>query len=196
LNWRIFHLQEAAHKIHPGVLEKIGYPIVIKPNEQGSTVGLTIVKEYSEIDKALEIAFKFGNIVLLEKFIPGRELTVSVLGDEALPVIEIKPKSGFYDYESKYQSGFTYYDVPAKLESTIYKNLQQAGLRAYHALGCEDYARVDFRVQDDNQSFCLEVNTLPGMTPTSLVPKAAKSVGIDFNQLIESIVKSTFHKYK
>jgi len=186
----------ANQKIHPNAIEKIGYPVVVKPNEQGSTVGLTIVNKSSEIEKALEIASKFGDIALIEKFIYGRELTVSILGDKALPVIEIKPKSGFYDYESKYQSGFTTYEVPAKLESTVYENLQQAGLTAYQSLGCEDYARVDFRIQDDNQFFCLEVNTLPGMTPTSLVPKAAKCIGIEFNQLIESIVKSAFNKQK
>lgn len=169
-------------------IEAWGFPVVVKPNEQGSTVGLTIVKSLDNFDSAMALAFKYGPTVLVEKYIPGREITVSVLGEEALPIIEIIPHSGFYDYESKYQSGKTRYVVPAEIPVELTGEIQQAALRAYHALGCRGYARVDFRLQEDGQFFCLEVNTLPGMTPTSLVPKAAKAVGIGFNELVERIV--------
>lgn len=163
-------------------------PLVVKPNEQGSTVGLSIVRQPGELNAALERAFQYGDAVLVEKYIPGRELTVSVLGGEALPIIEIIPESGFYDYEAKYQGGKTRYVVPAELPEELAAKIREAGAGAYRALGCSGYARVDFRLQDDGQFFCLEVNTLPGMTPTSLVPKAAKAVGIGFTELMERIV--------
>lgn len=164
-------------------------PLVVKPNEQGSTVGLSIVRQPGELNAALERAFQYGDAVLVEKYIPGRELTVSVLGGEALPIIEIIPESGFYDYEAKYQGGKTRYVVPAELPEELAAKIREAGAGAYRALGCSGYARVDFRLQDDGQFFCLEVNTLPGMTPTSLVPKAAKAVGIGFNELMERIIR-------
>lgn len=164
-------------------------PLVVKPNEQGSTVGLSIVRQPEELQAALERAFQYGDTILVEKYIPGKELTVSVLGGQALPIIEIIPESGFYDYEAKYQSGKTRYVVPAELPEELAAKIRQAGQVAYRALGCRGYARVDFRLQDDGQFFCLEVNTLPGMTPTSLVPKAAKAVGIGFNELMERIIR-------
>lgn len=184
--WEKFSRREGVDHARLAALQM---PLVVKPNEQGSTVGLSIVRQPGEIDAALERAFQYGDTVLAEKYIPGRELTVSVLGGEALPVIEIIPESGFYDYEAKYQGGKTRYVVPAELPEDLSVNIQQAGVGAYRALGCRGYARVDFRLQDDGQFFCLEVNTLPGMTPTSLVPKAAKAVGIGFNELMERIVE-------
>jgi len=170
-------------------IEKLGYPLVVKPNDQGSTVGLTIVKAREELNSAVQLAFQFSNTVLAEQFIPGKEVTVSILGEQALPVIEIIPEHGIYDYECKYQKGKSQYIVPAELADEVTVELKQQALQAYQALGCRHYARVDFRLSPGNQPFCLEVNTLPGMTATSLVPKAAKASGIGFPALVDRIVK-------
>ncbi len=167
----------------------LGLPLVVKPNKQGSTVGLSIVRFWDEWEEAVEKAFQFGDSILLERFIPGRELTVSILGEETLPVIEIIPDSGFYDYESKYQSGKTRYVVPAEIPDQLTSAMQEAAMRAHDGLGCSGYSRVDFRLREDGKFFCLEVNTLPGMTGTSLVPKAAKAVGLDFPELVERIIQ-------
>jgi D-alanine-D-alanine ligase len=132
---------------------------------------------------------QFSSKALVEKYIPGRELTVAILINEPLPVLEIVPKSGLYDYKSKYTSGMSEYIVPAKISVEIGKKAQQQALKAFHSLGCEGYARVDFRLSNNNELYCLEVNTLPGMTPLSLVPKAAKAVGISFEELIKRIIQ-------
>ena len=172
----------------------LGFPCVVKPNDQGSTVGLTIVKEKNELKKAFEFAKKFSAEFLVEKYIPGRELTVGVLGDQALPVVEIVPEHGVYDYECKYTTGKSKYIAPAKIPDNKAKEIQEIGLKAYKALGCEGYARVDFRFGEDDRFYCLEVNTLPGMTAHSLVPKAAKAVGIDFPELVNRIAKLALKK--
>jgi len=179
----------AGNTFSPDQLTTLGFPLVIKPNDQGSTVGLTIVKELSEVKSAIEKAFKFSRTVLAEKFIAGREMTVAILDQDPLPVIEIIPEHGIYDYECKYQKGKSQYIVPAKIPAPVTARLQKLALLAYQALGCRHYARVDFRLSEDQKPFCLEVNTLPGMTSTSLVPKAAKAVGINFNQLVERILQ-------
>lgn len=172
-----------------GEVEKLGLPLVVKPNAQGSTVGLSIINTWDDLDAALATADRYSDSVLLEQFVPGRELTVTVLGDEVLPVVEIIPESGFYDYESKYQSGRTRYVTPAELPEDLAAEIQAATLRGFRAIGCSGYARIDFRLREDRQYFCLEVNTLPGMTPTSLVPKAAKARGIEFPELMERIIR-------
>ena len=118
-------------------------------------------------------------------------MTVAILNDQVLPVLEIKPKSGFYDYASKYTHGLTEYEVPAKIPEEVFKKIQDDALKAYKALNCEIYARVDFRLNGNNNFYCLEVNTLPGMTSTSLVPKMAKAVGISFEELIDKIIKAS-----
>jgi D-alanine-D-alanine ligase len=169
--------------------KETGFPAVIKPNDQGSTVGLTICKEPSEIEDALDLSFRFSNKTLIEEYIPGREMTVALLEDKALPVLEIKPKSGFYDFESKYTSGMSEYIVPADIPKEAAEKMQAQALLAFNALGCEVYGRVDFRMNNKYEPYCLEVNTLPGMTATSLVPKMAKAVGISFEQLIERIIR-------
>lgn len=170
-------------------VKKLGLPLVVKPNAQGSTVGLSIINNWDDLDAALATAYRYSDSVLLEQFVPGRELTVTVLGDEVLPVVEIIPESGFYDYESKYQSGRTRYVTPAELPEDLTAEIRAATLRGFQAIGCSGYARIDFRLREDRQYFCLEVNTLPGMTPTSLVPKAAKARGIEFPELMERIIK-------
>ncbi len=171
-------------------IEKIGFPVVVKPNDQGSTVGLTVVHARGKIEAGISKAFNYGESVLIEEYISGKELTVSILGQQPLPVIEIIPENGLYDYESKYQTGKTKYVCPAEIPEETTKKLQHYGLQAYNSLSCSNYARVDFRMNEEGNLFCLEVNTLPGMTPASLLPKAAKVMGIDFNQLIEEIVES------
>ncbi len=168
---------------------KLGFPNVVKPNDQGSSVAITIVKNESEVERALDEAEKFSDSVLVEKFIPGAELTVGVLGDEPLPVIEIRPHDGFYDYEHKYTKGMTDYLVPAPIEKSFAVKLQELAVDTFNALGCKTFGRVDFRVGDDHVPYCLEVNTIPGMTETSLVPKAAAAAGITFAQVVQRIVE-------
>lgn len=179
-------------KIDENIKLEMGYPAVIKPNDEGSTVGLSIVQpdvEDIQLGDALEMAFKYSDKVMVEQFIEGRELTVAILGNEALPVVEIKPKDGFYDYEHKYTKGMTEYFCPADLPEKLAKELQEKSLVAHHALGCKVYSRVDFRLNPKGEYFCLEVNTLPGMTELSLVPKAAGAIGITFPELLNRIIE-------
>jgi D-alanine-D-alanine ligase len=166
-----------------------GYPAVVKPNDQGSTVGMTIVGEESELATALSLAGRYSSRVLIEAFIPGRELTVAVLGTEALPVVEIAPSGGFYDYESKYTSGRSRYTCPAQLPGEVSDRLRRSALTAFAALGCRGYARIDYRLSPEGRGHCLEVNTVPGMTELSLVPMAAAAAGIGFGELVERIAR-------
>lgn len=169
-----------------------GYPVVIKPNDEGSTVGLSIVQpdvEDVQLGSAIELAFSYSDSVMVEEYIPGRELTVSVLGEEALPVVEIKPKDGFYDYEHKYTKGMSEYFCPADISQTVSDELKQLGLLTHKTLSCKAYSRVDFRLNHDGKPYCLEINTLPGMTELSLVPKAAGAVGISFPDLLDKIIE-------
>ncbi|MFC2094584.1 D-alanine--D-alanine ligase [Bacteroidota bacterium] len=175
---------------------KFGYPVIIKPNDQGSTVGLSIVKNVEEIFKAIETAFQYSDLVVVEEYIPGREMTVAILEDKPLPVLEIIPQSGFYDYVSKYTSGMSEYIVPADVPGDVFDKMQQQAITAFRSLRCKVYGRVDFRLNDENIPFCLEVNTLPGMTETSLVPKMAKVVGISFEDLIDRIIRNSLDGQK
>ena len=190
--WFVINKNETDYALIKTKIKKFfGYPCVIKPNDEGSTIGLTICRGDVEVIGAVEKAREFSRKVLVEEYIPGHELTVAVIGQQALPVLEIKPKSGFYDYENKYTSGRTDYIVPAEIPSKISEHLQHQALLAFNSVGCESYARVDFRVTNDFKSYCLEVNTLPGMTDTSLVPKMAKAAGIGFEELIDRIIKNS-----
>ncbi|MBW2184828.1 MAG: D-alanine--D-alanine ligase [Deltaproteobacteria bacterium] len=164
------------------------YPQVVKPVREGSTLGITIVNNRQELQQAITFAQTFDRRVLVEQFISGREVTVSVLLGEALPVIEVVPADGFYDYAAKYTAGTTQYIVPAEFSDTQYSELQRAAVTCCDSIGCRGAARVDFIVTED-QCYFLEVNTIPGMTKTSLLPKAAACSGIDFASLVESIVK-------
>jgi D-alanine-D-alanine ligase len=174
--------------VKENIAEKLGFPCVIKPNDQGSTVGLTICKSEKEVPAAVKFALQFSDKAIVEKYIPGREVTVAILEDKALPVLEIKPKHGIYDYECKYTAGMSEYIVPAEIPPKIAQQLQSQALLAHTSLGCEVYSRVDFRLNEKLETYCLEVNTLPGMTSTSLVPKMAKAAGISFEQLIKKII--------
>ena len=165
-----------------------GYPIIVKPNAEGSTVGLSIVTGAEQLPDALREAARFGSELLIEQFIPGRELTVAVVGDEAFPIVEICPKNGFYDYESKYTKGASEYFCPADLPEPLAARIRELGLRASDALGCRGVTRVDFRLSPKGEAYCLEVNTIPGMTPTSLVPMAAKARGMSYDQLVQRML--------
>ncbi|MFO7446471.1 MAG: D-alanine--D-alanine ligase [Ignavibacteriaceae bacterium] len=171
------------------IKNNIGFPCVIKPNDQGSTVGLTVCENKEQVIPAIKLALEFSSKALIEEFIPGRELTVAILESKALPVLEIKPKHGLYDYECKYTSGMSEYIVPADIPKETSDELKKQALLAFNALGCEVYARLDFRLSPDNKAYLLEINTLPGMTSTSLVPKMAKAVGLSFEDLIERIIR-------
>jgi D-alanine-D-alanine ligase len=169
--------------------DQIQYPIIVKPNAEGSTVGLTLAKDYAGLAKGIAVAAACDPNILIEEFIPGRELTVAILGNDVLPAIEIVPKSGLYDYDAKYTVGASEYLCPATLDKRVETEIAEFAQLAFEVLGCAGYARVDFRLNPQNELYCLEVNTLPGMTATSLVPKAAKAAGISFEQLLDRIVK-------
>ena len=172
-----------------------GSPRVIKPNDEGSTVGLTIAKSEEEFKRGIETAFNYSEKVLVEKYIKGRELTVSVIDGNAYPVIEIIPFDGFYDYEHKYSKGKSKYVCPAEIPEETAEIAKELGLKAYKALNSKVYARVDFLMTEKNELYCLEVNTLPGMTELSLVPMAAKAMNMGFDSLINKIVDSSLGKY-
>ncbi|MGQ9643861.1 MAG: D-alanine--D-alanine ligase family protein [Ignavibacterium sp.] len=168
---------------------EISYPAIIKPNDQGSTVGLSICRNRDDIKNALSLAKNYSEKVLVEEFIAGRELTVGIVGDIALPVLEIKPKHEIYDYECKYTSGMSEYIVPADIPDHIANELKKTSLLAFKALECAGYVRIDFRLSPENKFYLLEINTLPGMTSLSLVPKMAKAVGMSFEELIDKIIQ-------
>lgn len=168
-------------------------PFVIKPNREGSTLGLTIVNDYEQIEEAIINAAESDDVILVEEFVKGTELTVPVLGtigkEKALPVIEIIPKNEYYDYESKYSTGGSEHIIPARLDEATTKIVQDYAITAHQALGCKTYSRVDFMLDENNIPIILEVNTLPGMTPTSLFPDAAKAIGISYEEMIETFVQ-------
>jgi len=164
------------------------FPLVIKPNDQGSTVGLTIVQDESELGPALNLAYNYSSSVMVEKFIEGRELTVTLIGGKALPVCEIIPSHELYDYECKYTPGMSKYVCPADIDLDITKRVQEITERLFEVLKCRHYSRADFRLDHENNLWFLEMNTLPGMTDTSLAPMAAKAAGFSFNELIDRIV--------
>ncbi|MDD5506449.1 MAG: D-alanine--D-alanine ligase [Candidatus Omnitrophica bacterium] len=175
---------------------ELGLPVVVKPANHGSSIGLSIVELEQEIQAAIELAFKFDQRIVIEEYIPGRELTVGVLDEKPLPVIEIVPKHKFFDFEAKYQAGLTDYIVPAALKSRIAEDVQQAALTAHKLLGCFGCSRTDIILSRDNIPFVLETNTIPGMTSTSLLPKAARIIGIDFNQLCLKLLELAYEKAK
>jgi len=172
----------------------LSWPLVIKPATQGSSIGLSIVFKKEDLSKAIALAFTFDDRLIVEEYIKGRELTVGILDEQALPVIEIIPKKTYFDYEAKYQPGLTDYVVPAQLEEGLIKKVSQAALSAHKLLGCFGCSRVDMILSENNEPFVLELNTIPGLTSTSLLPKAAKSVGIEFSKLCLTLIKLAYEK--
>ncbi len=167
---------------------KLGLPLVVKPADVGSAIGVTIVKKKDQLAKAVQKAFKYSQWVLVEKFIPGVEVTATVLGERALPVIEIVPKNEFYDFDAKYTPGHSDHLVPARIPAKSAQKVKTNALKAGKAMGCEHYYRVDFIVPKKGEPQILEVNTAPGMTATSLVPDAAKAAGIPFPKFLKTVV--------
>jgi len=167
----------------------LGLPVIVKPSKQGSTVGLSLVKKREDIATAIAEASKYDDEVMIEQFIPGRELTVGILGDIALPVGEIFPKHEIYDYECKYTAGMASEEFPAKLSKEATEKVQQQALQAFKALKLRGDSRIDFRLTTEGEFYCLEANTLPGMTELSLIPQGAAAMGIGFPELCERIVK-------
>jgi D-alanine-D-alanine ligase len=180
--------------VEVGQRPTISVPLVVKPARQGSTVGVVIVKTASELDSAMAEAGKYDRKLLIEKFVPGRELTIGVLGDQALPILEIIPKGGFYDFNNKYPflnpqaGGGAEHVCPAKIDPNKTKQIQELALRAFRALGLVVYARVDVLLSDSGDPFVLEANTIPGMTEASLLPEAAAAAGINYIDLCARIV--------
>jgi len=171
-----------------------GYPLVVKPVDQGSTIGISIVEDEEGLEPAITLARKYSDRLVFERYIPGRELSVAIVGEEVFPVIEIVPEDGFYDYERKYTKGKSSYHCPADIDNALSKRISREAFAAYKALGCEGFARVDLRLGEDGSPYFLEINTIPGMTETSLVPMAAAQRGYSFSELVNMIVKEALEK--
>lgn len=174
----------------------IHFPCVVKPCSGGSSIGVSIVRDKAEYEQALKEAFRWENELVIEEYVKGREFSVGVIDFQALPIIEIAPVEGFYDYKNKYKAGSTVETCPAELSEQITKEMQGYAEKVAEALGLNTYSRTDFLLDAEDHIFCLEANTLPGMTPTSLLPQEAKVTGVDFNQLCEKLIESSMRKYK
>lgn len=188
LPWRMARAPDYAYD--PDTIDDfVGYPCIVKPSRQGSSVGLAVVKQPEELRAAVDSAARFDTEVMIERFARGRELTVGVLREQAFPAVEIRPKKGIYDYEAKYTPGMTEYICPAPLDEELMAQAQAYALRAFRVLKLSGYARIDFILAKE-QLFCLEANTLPGMTATSLLPKGAAAAGCEFGELCDRIVRN------
>mgnify|MGYP000413406660 FL=1 len=174
----------------------LAFPVVVKTCCGGSSIGVYIVKDQEEYMKALDAAFVYEEEVVVEEFIQGTEYTVAVVDGKAYPVVQIVPCQGFYDYENKYKPGAVKETCPAPISSELTRRLQDYAVQGYRALGLESYARLDFIVTDDEKIYCLEANTLPGMTPTSLIPQEAKVLGMDYPTLCEELIRISLKKYE
>ena len=184
--------EEELHEMPVHEPETVNFPLVIKPNNSGSSVGLTIIQEPCDIHDATAEALKYSDTVIIEQFIPGREFDIPVVKGEAYPILEVNPH-GVNDYKAKYMGDKTEYMVPAPLSEEKTKEMQDAAVKVYMALGLKNYARVDFRMTPDEKIYLLEANTLPGMTASSLVPKSAKAIGIDFPELLTIIIEDALN---
>lgn len=174
------------------MVKPLGYPVMVKPSKQGSTIGMSKVETEGNLQRAVEEAFKYDNQVLIESFVRGTEITVGLLGNtdpQVLPIVEIVPAKGFYDYEAKYTPGATAKIVPARISENAAAEARRLALVSHKALGCRGMSRVDMIVQPDDSVVVLEVNTIPGMTPTSLLPTAAKAAGIEFPELLDRLIQ-------
>ncbi|MCF8719999.1 D-alanine--D-alanine ligase [Nitrospina gracilis] len=170
-------------------------PVVVKPSDQGSSLGVTIVREAGEFDAALDLAFRYTEEVVVEQYIEGKLLAIGMHGEQPMPIVHIRPKSGFYDYESKYTKGKTEYICPADLSGIERETCQQVAIAVCRALKGRGFPRVDVILDDTGVPYVLEMNTIPGMTPTSLLPMAAKEAGMSFDDLVLEILKSATRDY-
>ena len=170
-------------------LRNMSLPVVVKPCCGGSSVGVSIVREQAQLEQALLDAFRYEENVIVEEYVEGREFSVGVIDGEALPVIEIAPVEGFYDYKNKYSQGATVETCPAKLTPEQTRKMQRYAEEGAKALGITGYARLDFLMKENGDMYCLEANTLPGMTPTSLLPQEAAAMGMDFGQLCMRLIE-------
>lgn len=189
--FRLYYKTDAGKDLTIEVIKDFGIPVVVKSAAQGSSIGVAIVESEDALPEAIKQAFKYSDNIIVEEFVKGREVTVAVWGNEtveALPVIEIVPHSGRYDYHSKYTKGATDYIVPAELDENVTKTIQDVAIQAFKALGCKGMARADIMLNEKNEPYVLEINTIPGMTSTSLVPKAAQAAGISFPDLCERLL--------
>ena len=194
-DWINFNEFDNEDKINDAA-SKIGFPCIVKPCSCGSSVGVSIVNNKNELKDALKFASAYESSILIEKHISGRELTQAILDGEALPPVEIIPKCGFYDYANKYVANATEEICPAPIDSSLREKIDKISKKCFEALCLSDYARIDYIVDKDNNVWCLEANTLPGMTPTSLMPQEANAVGIDYDSLCEKIANIAFNKRK
>jgi D-alanine-D-alanine ligase len=178
------------------VVSRLGLPVIVKPASGGSTVGLTLVHDATDLDAAAELAARYDDIVMFEAFVPGREVTVGILGDEALPVGEIVPEHEIFDYECKYQPGLAQEIFPADLPGDVARHLQATALAVHRTLRLRDYSRVDFILDAHGVAWCLEANALPGLTSNSLLPKAAGAAGISFPELCDRIATMAVRRFE
>ncbi|HOP07086.1 MAG TPA: D-alanine--D-alanine ligase [candidate division Zixibacteria bacterium] len=194
--YRLYRLQDefVPYGVVREIAETMPLPLIVKPNDSGSTVGLTKVDNVEDLHPAIVTAAEESRNILIEEYIKGREMTVAVLNGKPLPVVEIIPKSGLYDYEAKYTKGMTSYMAPAEIDSEIAERLQDAACKAYEVIGATGLARVDFILQENRDFYCLELNTLPGMTDLSLAPMAARAAGIEFDRLIQMLLDAAVGK--
>ncbi|MCE5313009.1 MAG: D-alanine--D-alanine ligase [Nitrospiraceae bacterium] len=165
-----------------------GLPCVVKPAEEGSSIGVSIVKNVSELQGALEEGFRHGSTLIIEKYIKGKEIQIGISAGKALGGVEVRPSAEFYSYEAKYTAGATQYILPPEVDEESYSRLRAAALAAHNALGCKGATRVDLMLDEDGREYVLEVNTIPGMTETSLLPKIAALSGMNFGDLVEEII--------
>lgn len=193
----LWKLVRKTEKVDANLLDElediVGLPCAVKPNNQGSAIGLSICKKRSEIESAVCEAAKYSDEILVEEYIAGYELTVGILNGHAFPPLEIKPKHDFYDYTCKYTHGMSDYEVPARFPAEVLDELKKKAILAYQSINCSSYGRIDFRLNNEFVPYCLEVNTLPGLTSTSLLPKTAKADGLSFVDLIEHIIKNSLN---
>ena len=192
-------LTPRSRMLHRGEIfsfDELPLPAVAKPNSGGSSIGISIAHTREELKKAIEIAFQQEDQILVEEFVKGRELSCGVVDGKALPIIEIIPKEGFYDYKNKYQAGAALEVTPAPLSASATEKVQRLAERVFQALKLSVYARMDFLLTENEDAYCLEANTLPGMTPTSLLPQEAAVTGLDYIHLCEKIIALSLEKYQ
>ena len=181
LDWKIINKGDKINS------NDFSFPLIIKPNDGGSTIGLHFVKDKKTFDSCISSAFKESNILMFEKYFKGREISVPIIDGQVLPIIEIKSSNFLYDYDSKYKSNKTKYEIPAKISSKLERNISNDALVLYNRIGCKHYSRIDFLLEG-NKYYLLEINTLPGLTSTSLLPKAAKHIDLSYKKLIKKII--------